>query len=138
MEFSAAKSVGNSEKYICLSMKNRSNITEPAAHSSIMSSKQLLQTHQCMFHSPRVCLSICMYICVCRCVYTCKRIFMHVNVCVCVLWPCFDSYLDVFVIFFHQDTPFPIPKQPMGTCPFLQRLNRTFVSMWFELGPPKL
>lgn len=137
MEFSAAKSVGNSKKYICLSMKNRSNITEPAAHSSIMSSKQLLQAHKCMFHCLCVYLCICMYICIRPRVCTCVCIFMHVNV--CVLWLCCDSYLDVFVIFFHQDTPFPIPKQPMGMCPFFAEVrNRTLASMWFELGPPKL
>lgn len=124
-------------------MKNRSNITEPAAHSSIMSSKQLLQAHKCTFHSLCVYLCICMYICICPRVCTCLCIFMHVNV--CVLWLCCDSYLDVFVIFFHQDTPFPILKQPMGMCPAFfffffsaEVRNRTLASMWFELGPLKL
>lgn len=121
MEFSAAKSVGNGKKYICLSMKNRGNITEAAAHSSIMSSKQPWQGHKCMLR-PGVYLCICMYyICKRPGVCTCVCIFMHATVCVCVLWLCCDSYLDVFVIFFHQDTPFPIPEQPMKMCPFLQR-----------------
>lgn len=143
MEFSAAKSVGNSEKYICLPMKNRSNITEPAAHSSTMSSKQLLQAHKCMFLSLFVYLCIHVYICICPHVRTCVCIFMNVNV--CVLWQCCDSYLDVFVVFFHQDTPFPILKQPIGTnvslfffLYFSEVRNRTLASMWFALGPPKL
>lgn len=117
MEFSAAKSVGNSKKYICLSMKNRSNITEPAAHSSIMSSKQLLQA-----------ISVCFLVSVCVFVYfsvylymsSCTDICMYIYACecVCVPWQCCDSYLDMFVIIFHQYIPFPIPKQPMGKCPF--------------------
>lgn len=94
---------------------------------------------------------------------------MHANVCVCVcacaLWLCCDFYLNVFVIFFHRDTPFPIPRQPMGTCPVFappppfpssssstssfyfsfffffslsaEVRNRTLASMWFELRAPE-
>lgn len=137
MEFSTAKSVGNGKKYICLSMKNRSNITEPAAHSSIMSSKQLSQAHKCMFQSLCVFVYMPVYLYMSPCMNMCM--YIYACECVCVLWLCCDSYLDVFVIFFHQDTPFPIPKQPMGACPFSAEVrNRTLASMWFELGPPKL
>lgn len=126
MEFSAAKSVGNSKKYICLSMKNRSNIRVPAAHSSIMSSKQLLQAHKCMFQSVCVFVYMLVYLYMSPCMYMCM--YIYACKCVCVLWLCCDSYLDVFVIFFHQDTPFPILKQPMGMCPF-------FFSFFLCRGP---
>lgn len=134
MEFSAAKSVGSSKKYICLSMKNRSNIRVPAAHSSIMSSKQLSQAHKCTFQPVCVYLCICLYICICPRVCTRVCIFMHANVCVCVLWLCCDFYLNVFVIFFHQDTPFPIRRQPMGTCPFFFFRQKSVTGRWPPCG----
>lgn len=130
MEFSAAKSVGNSKKYICLSMKNRSNITEPAAHSSTMSSKQLLQAHTCMFLSLFVYLCISVYICICPCVRTCVCIFMHVNV--CVLWHCCDSYLDMFVIFFPSRYPISHPEAANGNVSFF--LQRSVTGRWPPCG----
>lgn len=67
---------------------------------------------------------MCMYI------YACE--------CVCVLWLCCDSYLDMFVIFFHQDTPFPILKQPMGMCRFFFVffffLQRSVTGRWPPCG----
>ena len=138
MEFSAAKSVGNSKKYICLSMKNRSNITEPAAHSSIMSSKQLLQAHKCTFQSVCVFVYTPVYLYMSPRMYMCM--YIYACECVCVLWLCCDSYLDVFVIFLHRDTPFPIPKQPMGACPvlffflLLLFLQRSVTGRWPPCG----
>lgn len=134
MEFSAAKSVGNSEKiYICLSMKNRSNIPEPAAHSSIMSSKQLLLAHKRLFHSLCVYLCMSVYICTCPRVCTCVCIFMHVTV--CVLWQCCDSYLDVFVIFFPSRHPISRPEAANGKVSnFFFSLQRSVTGRWPPCG----
>lgn len=98
-------------------MKNRSNITEPATHSSIMSGKQLFAGPS-VYVSQSVCvfLYVHVYLYMSLCMYMCM--YIYACECVCVLWLCCDFYLDVFVIFFHQDTPFPIPTQPMGTRPF--------------------
>lgn len=134
-------------------MKNRGNIRVPAAHSSIMSSKQPPASVRI---SP-ACVYLCTppYICICPRVCTRVCIFMHAKVCVFVCELCCDFYLNVFVIFFHQDTPFPIPRQPMGMRPVVfpgplhssffyfffslsaEVRNRTLASMWFELRAPE-
>lgn len=64
-------------------MKNRSNIRVPAAHSSIMSSKQLSQAHKCTFQP--VCVFVCMlvYLYMSPCMYTCMYIYACECVCVC-------------------------------------------------------
>lgn len=140
MEFSAAKSVGNSKKYICLSMKNRGNITEPAAHSSIMSSKQLLQTHKCMF--PSVCVCICVYACIfvyVPCLYMCMYIYACECVCaLAMLW----LLLRCVCYLFPSRHPISHPEAANGNVSSIffpaEVRNRTLASMWFELGPPKL
>lgn len=64
-------------------MKNRSNITEPAAHSSIMSSKQLLQAHKCMLHNLCVFVYIHVYLYMSPCMYMCM--YIYACECVCAL-----------------------------------------------------
>lgn len=59
-------------------MKNRSNIREPAAHSSIMSGKQLLQAHKCTLRSACVC------VCVCDCIFVYVPMHVHVYVYLCL------------------------------------------------------
>lgn len=135
MEFSAAKSVGNSKKYICLSMKNRSNIREPAAHSSIMSSKQLLQGHKCMFQA--VCVFVCMlvYLYMSLCMYMCMYIYACECMCaLAMLW----LLLRCVCYLFSIETPHFPSWSSQWECFFAEVRNRTLASMWFELGPPKL
>lgn len=146
MEFSAAKSVGNSKKYICLSMKNRSNIREPLL---ILPSCQANSFYRPISACFRLC--VCVYLCmplyICIHPHACARgrIFMHVNG--CVLWPCCDSYVDNVCYRFPSRHPISHPETANGnvSCfilfffPFFPEVrNRTLASMWFELGPPKL
>ena len=136
MEFSAAKSVGNSTKYICLSMKNRSNITEPAAHSSIMSSKQLLQAHKCMYQSVCIFVYVRVYLYMCPCMYMCMYIYACECVCaLAMLW------LLLRCVCYLSPSRHPIShlEAANGNVSFFAKVrNRTLASMWFELGPLKL
>lgn len=58
-------------------MKNRSNITEPAAHSSIMSSKQLLQAQ--VYVSQSVCVFVYMHVYLYM--SSCTYMYMYIYAC---------------------------------------------------------
>lgn len=111
-------------------MKNRSNITEPAAHSSIMSGKQLLQAHKYMF------LSLCVYLYMSRCMHMCMYIYACECVCaLAMLW----LLLRYVCYLFPSRYPISHPEAANGNVSFLAEVrNWTLASMWFELGPPKL
>lgn len=131
MEFSAAKSVGNSEKYICLSMKNRSNTGEPAAHSSIMSGKQLLQAHKRTSRSVCEYLCVRLYICIHPHACTRGRTFMHVNA--CVRWRCCDSHLDNVCYHFPSRHLISHPETANGNV-FLFFPPRSVTGRWPPCG----
>ena len=141
MEFSAAKSVGNSKNIYACQWRIGAILQSLLLILPSCQANSFLQARKCMFLSLCVFVYVRVYLCMSSCMYMCMYIYACECVCaLAVLW----LLLRCVCYLFPSRHPISHPGAANGNVSFFlffflaEVRNRTLASMWFELGPLKL